>query len=330
VTKDAPFIDTETFFDDIPRQNGTGPKRPLNYRYLDEIVANPIAPPPMLIHGLCRQGEVGIMTGPANRLKSRTAAELWFAIGAGLPAFGHFAIAQQGPALMIQNEIHPGVYDERMLRYKDRTDQHQNLILISREDFHIDPEGMALLNKVIEAVTPILIILDPVSEMWPRERDFDENNPHHMTQVLERLKAVRDRDITVIYVHHDPKDSERRARGSQRLIDAPDLRVYLSKANKKGGEVMRAKVHVESRTVLPPNDFDVTLGHDGRLHYEEMSLTAEQDDTLDVISRLVDPTTTKIAEALGIEWHAADGRLSRLQQAGKVTATGKPKVWRIS
>jgi hypothetical protein len=166
--------------------------------------------------------------------------------------------------------------------------------------------------------------------MWPLEPGFDENKATDVTLVLERLKELRDKDRTILFIHHDPKDSERRARGSGRLIDAPDLRIYLSKPNKKGNEIARTKVHVESRTMLPPDDFDVVLGNDARLSHHSASVTDDQAETLDVMSRLGSAPVSAIAEALRIDEHATRGRLNRLKSNGKATSDGgRPARWRV-
>ncbi len=112
--------------------NGDRPARPFSYRTLTEIVQNPIPAPPIQIDGLCREGELFILTGPADRLKSTTIAELAVCIASGRPVFDRFRVLRPGKALIIQNEIHPGVYDERMLRYREPgADWLDKLLLIS-------------------------------------------------------------------------------------------------------------------------------------------------------------------------------------------------------
>lgn len=312
-------------------RNGEHSARLLNYRTLREIVASPVPAPPIQIQSICREGEVGILTGPANRLKSRTAAELAIAVASGKAALDQFQVERPGRALIIQNEIHTGVYDERIVRYADEdSDWHDDLLIVSRQDFRIDAEQMLRLDTLMTQERITFTVLDPISEMWPLDETFDENRAPDVTAVIERLKQLRDKGRTILFVHHDPKDDARRARGSARLIDAPDLRIYLGKANKKGAEMARAKVHIESRTLPPPDDFDVVLGGDGRLHYHEVSLTDEQTETLDVLGRIGRATVTEVAQALGIEEHSARGRLSRLAMNGKVKSDqGRPARWRL-
>lgn len=313
-------------------ENGSQPQRILNYRTLREIAENPIPAPPVQIRGICRQGEVGILTGPANRLKSRTGAELAVAVASGQPALGKFTVERPGKALIIQNEIHTGVYDERIMRYADlEADWGDNLLVVSRQDFRIDAEGVLVLDTLVTQEDITFAVLDPISEMWPLDVGFDENRAPDVTVVIERLKALRDKGRTILFVHHDPKDDARRARGSGRLIDAPDLRIYLSKANKKALEVARAKVHIESRTLPPPEDFDVVLGNDGKLRHEAASMTDEQTETLDALSRLGSATVADLAIALRADKHAARGRLSRLLERGKVESDrGRPARWRLA
>jgi RecA-family ATPase len=307
-----------------------GAERILSYRTLREIALDPTPCPPLQIEGICREGEVGILTGPANRLKSRIGAELAIAVASGEPALGRFRVLRPGKALIIQNEIHTGVYDERMLRYADdHSTWSDSLLVVSRQGFRIDAENMLRRELLMQEEEITFAVLDPISEMWPLDPGFDENRATDVTIVLERLKELRDKNRTIIFIHHDPKDDARRARGSGRLIDAPDLRIYLSKATKKGVEVARTKVHVESRTMVPPDDFDVLLGLDGRLRHEETSVTDEQAETLDVMRRLGSATVKDLAATLNKEEHAIRSRLDTLKKRGKVTTEGgRPARWR--
>ncbi len=310
--------------------NGRTPDRQPKYRTLREIAANPVPEPPMQIDGICREGEVGILTGPANRLKSRMGAELAISIASGLPAFGRFTVQRPGKALIVQNEIHTGVFDRRMIaRAGPEADWWDRLLVISRQNFRIDSENMLQLDTLMTQEHITFLLLDPMSEMWPGGRVFDENRASDVTEVIDRLKELRDKGRTIIFVHHDPKDRERRARGSGRLIDAPDLRIFLKAVDRQGTETARARVHIESRTMPPPDDFDITLGHEGRLHHEPAGLTDDQEETLDALKGLDRPTTAEFAGALGVETHAALGRLKRLKKRGKVASEGtKPFRWR--
>lgn len=324
------FARLEQVRDEFEFGNNGGRRRPFNYRYLSEVLADPIPAPPLQIEGLCREGELFILTGPADSLKSRTITEAAIAVASGAPLFGHFRILRPGKALIVQNEIHAGVFDERLLRYADpKADWLDNLIVVSRQDFRIDEQSMRFLDNIIATEKITFVSLDPLSEMYPDEDRFDENRSEPMTEMLNRLKAVRDRNITIGFAHHDPKDRERRARGSGRLIDAPDLRIFMSPASRRGLEVARVRVNIRSRTLIPPDDFDLVLGNDGRLRHEQATLTDEQEETLDVVRRLGRPTTQEVADALGIERTAAYHRLDRLRQRGKVKASGSPQRWSV-
>jgi predicted HTH transcriptional regulator len=109
------------------------------------------------------------------------------------------------------------------------------------------------------------------------------------------------------------------------------LRIYLGKANKRGYEVARAKVRIESRTLPPPEEFDVVLGADGRLRHEAASMTDEQTETLDALGRLGRATVAELANAVRIDEHSARGRLRRLADKGKVESDGgRPARWGLA
>ncbi len=156
-----------------------------------------------------------ILTGPYDALKSTAIAELAVCVASGRSVFGRFNVLRPGKALIIQNEIHPGVYDERMMRHADLdANWMDNLLLISREDFRIDEHSMLLLDNIIAQEQLTFIALDPLSEMYPDDQGFDENNPTQMTALLNRLKVVRDKDITIGFAadtESTPLDSKSRS-----------------------------------------------------------------------------------------------------------------------
>ena len=299
--------------------NGSSPARPFKYRTLAEIAASPIPAPPVLMESWFLQADMAIATGPYDSLKSRLGAEIAVSIASGNSLLGRFAVPKRGPVILIQNEIHPGVYDKRLLAYTDlHADWLDNLFVISRAGFRIQPDDMLRLEMIMKKEAVKAVVIDPLSESYPLDPNFDENKSTCVTEMLELLKATRDRRKSlVLYVHHNPKDELRRARGSGRLMDAPDVRIEMHGVDAKAGEVARSRVKIRSRNIIAPPAFDVVCGNDGRLRYGAPMRPA-QDEVLDAIRRMGSATPKEIAKATDKTDSAVNNLLQELAKHQRV------------
>jgi hypothetical protein len=294
----------------------------LPFRTATEIRSNPRPKPAVLVEGLLHLGEIGIETGPFDSLKSRFGAELARALVTGEPFLDRFPIAKSGPVLLIQVEIHPGFYDERIIALtvgllEKHTDR---LLVVSGEPFRLEQPYTDQLEQMVSEHGVIAIVLDPAGEMWPQS-DFDENSSTDMNRLFQVLKGIRDRHtVAIILILHDPKDELRRARGSSVLQNAPDVRIYLTGLTCPDGKV-RSRVTMRLRNMPRPAPFNILCLDNGRLTVDDTVVTtavqsSEQNQVLlgmEELGRRV--TVAEVAEHIHKEANATRNILNRLVEA---------------
>ena len=241
---------------------------PLPFRSFRQIHDAPIAPPKVAIEGLCHTDDLVIVTGGWDSFKSTFGAELAWSLASGDPFLGHFEVRQTLKMGIIQVEIHPGSYDERVnIAHPTRERAHDNILVASIPGWTLtDYDGLV---DAIDELDLEGIILDPVGRMWPARSpggysDFNENANEHVSPLLSSLKIL---GRLVVIIHHDPKDQQGfkgRARGSSALLNDPDVRIMLDR--EEGDEEVSnvVKVRVRNRLQKPAKPFKALFSK-GRL-----------------------------------------------------------------
>lgn len=317
--------------------------RTLTYRTAAEIITDPLPMPDVLLAGLSYRGELAILTGPYDALKSRLAMEIVRAIASGESLLGRFDVPKPSTVILIQEEINPGVFDqERVIPLLEGLpeDGAKRIIIVSRVGFRLDLEWIDLLDEMIVRTGAVAVVIDPLGEVTPTYPGFNLNFDTCVTEMLRPLKALRDKyAVTIFLVHHDPKASEfeRRARGSSVLMNAPDLRILLQGIDSADG-YHRSRVQVRSRNMRRPDPFNILCLEDGRVVWEEaMSISSpEKDSVVRAIKYLTKdgqgPMTTEIAEAIGISLDATKKRLLRVKADGLVDSNreGRNTRWTLT
>jgi hypothetical protein len=241
----------------------------MQLRSLAEIRQSPYPKPRPLIQGLLNQGELVMLTGSWDSFKSRISAEIVRAVVTGDDFLGRFPTASPGPALIIQQEINKGAYDERIIAMADGVPDSAPLFLYDGEQFRFEPGYDDELASVIKERDIRLVIFDPLTYFWPQDRFFDENNNTAVANVLAPLLKLRETGCTFILVHHDPKPSngfEGVARGASHLVNAPDARILL----KRPVDSDEVTIKFKTRNINPPGKFKAVLDPvTGRLWYKD-------------------------------------------------------------
>lgn len=237
-------------------------------RSLSDIRETPFEKPRPLIEGLVNQGELIIVTGLWDSFKSRISAEMARSVATGQPFLGHFPMKAQGGALIMQQEINKGFYDERILQLMEGTPDNTPLYT------HYDPFQFSGkygndLRDIIYEYKLKLVVFDPLTMFWPQEKWFDENASAPVSLAISPLLQLRQTGCSFIIVHHDPKPSigySGVARGSSVLVNAPDARILLKRDNNEDAIEVRAR----TRNLRAPSRFKAVLTDEGRLKYREL------------------------------------------------------------
>jgi len=321
-----------------PGQHAAPPPESLFYRTAAEIIADPLPLPDVLLDGLCYCGELAILTGPFDALKSRLATEIVRAIASGESLLGRFDVPKPGTVILVQEEIHPAVFDrERVIPLLEGLPEEvaNRILIVNRAGFRLDLEWIDLLEQMIIKTGAVAVVIDPLSEVTPTWPGFNLNQDTSVTEMLRPLKGLRDKyQVTIFLVHHDPKlnEFERRARGSSVLLNSPDLRVLLQGVESADGN-HRSRVQIRSRNWRRPEPFNIVCLEDGRVAWEEaMNISSpEKDSVVRAVKYLtkdgIGPTKAQIAECLMINPDAVKKRLQRVKEDGLLKPVKVSNEW---
>ena len=215
----------------------------MDIRWTEDIWASPIRKPKPLIPGLVNQGELVMLSGLWDSYKSTLAMEMATAVASGRNFLGAWPVARQCPALIIQKEIHPGFFDERVMMATEGLGSIPLAVSYGGTGggFNFDPGYKAVLQQVIEEHGFGLIVFDPLTNFWPTEQWFDENKADKVAMVLRPLLNLRRTGCTFMLVHHDTKEQlgmSNQARGSSVLLNDPDVRIRIMRSAGGGASVV--------------------------------------------------------------------------------------------
>lgn len=225
------------------------PPPALEFLPADYLREHPRTPRPTAIVGILRVGDLAIISGSFDTFKSTFALEMVHSLTSGDPFLGRFRVNQRLRMGLLQSEIDPGSYDERL----ETVGAGSDLVVCSDMTFTFDK--LAGLARAVDDYQLDGFVLDPIGDMWPTfargGEAFSENLKTHVGPLLRALKLFRK---TIILVHHDPKASQgvrNRASGSSALLNAPDTRIFLDRNDPL------VSVSVRSRLQSPIGQFDM-------------------------------------------------------------------------
>lgn len=237
-----------------------------NWRTMTDIVRAPRQPRPVAIEGICKVGDLILITGGFDTFKSTLGLELAFTLASGHPFLQHFPLrCGRLRGAVIQCEIDPGDYETH--RIADRFPVCHNLEFLSDVAFTFDE--LPHLKAEFDEMAFDFVLFDPVGPMWPTyavnsREPFDENRKTHVSPFLKRLRLL---GKMVILVHHDTKQ-QTRASGSASLLNDPDVRVFIDRETLDGnghGPVEQVNVNIRNRLQKPTLPFTARMQPTGRL-----------------------------------------------------------------
>jgi hypothetical protein len=181
----------------------------------DEFIRNAPPRPPPFIDGVLNEGEIGVISGPPNTLKTQICTEFARAVVLGDHAFGKFR-ARKGQVLFIEDESPAYAFAERL----------RSAGLEGREGFHIghEPDFRFEDAKSVEALGAELAKLKIdlcIVDTLPSFHDADENSKKEIGPILKRMKRLRKMSprTAFLYVQHDHKGTW----GDQKRAPKPSM-----------------------------------------------------------------------------------------------------------
>lgn len=193
-------------------------------------------------------------------------------------------------------------------------------------------EAWAQLQADIEALDPVLVVLDPLVDVYV---GLDENKASEMAPLVRGLrKLVRNQDRVLLITHHDRKGSTEpnvySSRGSGSLAGGMDGIYHATpvppKAAEEEEEHLAVMLHITKGRDLPPSlkrPFGARY-RAGHWHVDESIQTAKKEKELALLRQLYDllvrtgrALSVREAEAnLGIAYNTARAYLTRLVEVG--------------
>jgi hypothetical protein len=217
-----------------------------------------------------------LISGPQKIGKSLFASQLALALGDRQPFLGFPPSGAEYRTLILQAEVSPKRMQERFRKQVLRFGAPAQANVLSASVYSsikVDsPEGLAILNALVDEHKPDLVIVDPLANF----HCGDENLAQDVLRVTTVLDDLRSRGPAVCLVHHHGKNSAERAnvghksRGSTALPGWYDTHLSLEKA---GNSV---RLRFELRHDETPEDILL------RLNPETLTFDVQGDDAAQV------------------------------------------------
>jgi hypothetical protein len=269
---------------------------PFDVRWLADTLSDPPVPPPVLVDGMLRAGELCVIGAPRATGKTWLGLNLAALVGRGDGyLFGTLQVSRMEKVLVCHGETPPWMAAERwrMLLGDGPTPE----VADSFERWRVGavkvrrlvtpPEGSppfqeesfeGRLDKRLAAAVARhgfgLVVVDP----WAVFYAGSENSNDEVEAAVDRLRLLADETgAAIVVVHHlgkaqDGRDPEDLWRGASRLPDAASTRVTMlplysrTQAAERGLPPDEARRYVSVRFLrreAPTPGFNVYLGHDG-------------------------------------------------------------------
>ena len=206
--------------------------------------------PDWIVRGLIERGQVGLIYGDSQALKSYACLDLAACIAMGGNWHGHDVI-KAGKVLFIAGE--GNVINWRRLeayrqRHRIHSDQLENLELTSSGLNLMDTTHLQFLKTEIEAMDapPELIIVDTLA----RNAILDENNARDISELVDICDRIAKMyNCSILLVHHTGKTNKGNARGSSALEANTDFRFKMERL--EGTQEIRTRLDVQKLKGAP-------------------------------------------------------------------------------
>ena len=303
--------------------------------------------PKWLIEDFWTASSHGIIGGEPKTSKSGLALDMAIAVASGKPFLGQYPVHTAGPVLVVQEENAPWLVQDRMrklarfhrliadegyteekaavgslgkkvVELKFPADLPLRLLNNYGVDLTLD-EDREMLEREIQNVRPVLVILDP---LYLTFGGIDVDRANMLYPYLKWLLYLRNEYNTAIaVVHHfakkpmDGRANQRRVgqrlAGSHTLHGWVDSAMYCSPMEDERVGFVGVRVEPEFRSMAPRRPVDVRLwwGNPGDLEMRaEVSRFDLTGQILELIREQPGITANRIAEVLEVSKRTVMGR----------------------
>ena len=256
----------------------------------ETILGKQIQKPRWMIEGIWQDKGHGIIAGEPKTYKSVLSTDIAVSVASGRPLLNSFKVNERGPVLIIQEENHPYLVQDRLRKMScskglmdgEVSYKYDKLLMIkfppilpiailNQFGFNLTDESHRdMIQKKIKQFKPSLVIFDPLYLMLG---GIDENNSKELRPVLNWLIQMRYAFNTGIMLVHHFNKSGTSARGGQRMLGSTTLHAWVESALycSVSNEVEhKIKVEREFRSFQKPKSLDIqfNMGNPGEDRYE--------------------------------------------------------------
>ena len=281
----------------------------------DKFVSKKMEPPKWLVEGIWQKGTYGMIAGEPKTYKSVQATDLALSVASGRPFLNYFPVRTVGNVLYVQEENGESTVQDRVNKIASSKgllvdgSLPPSVPIYFSNNYGInltDNDSRVLLEKTIQQINPVLLVLDPLYMMLG---DADENSAKEVGSVLRWLTYIRNQyGCTIVVCHHYNKSSSSsgNARGGQRVRGSSAFHGWVESALyvKVTQELYTVDVEREFRAFqkMPDYKVKIELGSAGDLYYNttvEMTQQAGNIKTKSIEQEVhTELTGNKIMDAL--------------------------------
>lgn len=296
------------------------------------------------------ESTIAMSVAPPGTYKTWLLLDLALSVATGAPFLGKYPVRNKGPVILIQQEDFHGQIAERIgvishsrfdwvIKAKD---DNYTITIPNKPQIYIHPDRrlrfadsvvMEALADKVEAIRPVLVIIDPLYSTGETD-DYMARTVEHMFL----LKDLRDMYGTTFFIAHHTskgKDDTRRedAWGSQFLNAFIETGWQIRPKSKMGTASIRRHFKVKEDTPEAILKFEISTVDPYKYHTTLIESRDEKDTkAIDLVTFLSDEgpkSPTQIAEATGLHRSTISRRLVKLTQAG-IIQEGPGKTYKIS
>jgi len=222
--------------------------------------------PSWLVKGILEKGQVGILYGDSQSLKSYLMLDLAAAVSTGQEWHGH-RIVNPGPVWFLAGEGNMILWRRLEALRQQRGYWHadlEKLWLSSRGLNLMDPSHLEFLRSMVTQWgldRPGMIVIDTMST----NAILDENSAKDVSLLIKILHDLaQEWGVTIVLVHHASKSNNRSARGSSALLANTDFRVRMERVAGSGTRIL-TQAFIEKLKGAPEPSRPLIF--EGRLNY---------------------------------------------------------------
>jgi AAA domain len=305
-------------------------------------IAEPDSGPRWLVEGLWGASCVGVIGGAPKCAKTWLGLDLALSVATGTACLGHSAVPEPGPVLVsLAEDALPVVRDRiaGMARHRglDRAAVEVPVITAAVLRLDRDPDRSRL-RETTRRLRPRLLLWDPLVRL----HGIDENHAGEVAELLAYFRSLqRQRDLSVVLVHHTRKDAAAGVAAGQGLRGSSDIHA-LGDSNldlrRSRDQLVLSSEH-RAAPASPPVSLELVTTEAATTHLEivgepgvsSMPLTGAgpqrslEQRVLELLSAGAPVTRAKLRESLGVKNQRLGAALESLERAGRLCRT--PGGW---